>query len=411
MTRYRAFVALAFVTALSPIGCARSPLDRARALYAENNLVEAYPLFAAVAARRPHDAAAQAWLAETARRTGRYDEARTAAHAALAVDSCDAFALTVLGYLYQPIYSGWEPARADSSWHYYRRAVGCDPTDGNAWMGLWLEALRRGDRLWETRALESLDTSGFLMPPVLAYNRWVLRELPPRALLLTVGDLDTYPALALQAAEQIRPDVGIVNLSMLNLPWYARLVSERYGVALPLADTTLDRLQGSGRLADSVVRLWRAQRLAGRLERPLAAAGTVGSAVEEGGPGTFRDAGPYSLLTADTTPPDTAAMRRALADVSGRDFAGSEISPADRSALRMAAASHHTLASGVLWTALRYSAAMLDAKDRAEAARALDWANAFVRDAGLGAEQRAMVRHARDRLAQASGASAPPGGG
>ena len=144
--------------------------------------------------------------------------------------------------------------------------------------------------------------------------------------------------------------------------------------------------------------------------RPLAAAATVGPAAEEGGPGTFRDAGPYSLLTADTSAPDTAAMRRALADVTGRKFAGPEISPADRSALRMDAASHHTLAAAVLWTALRYSAAMLDAGNRAEATRALDWADAFVRDAGLGQEQREMVQHGRDRLARASGDGASGGG-
>ena len=43
-------------------------------------------------------------------------------------------------------------------------------------------------------------------------------------------------------------------------------------------------------------------------------------------------------------------MRRARADVTGREFAGPEISPADRSALRMDAASHHTLAAAVIGT-------------------------------------------------------------
>jgi tetratricopeptide (TPR) repeat protein len=406
MTMDKVLVAVALVTILGQAGCAEDPLDRPRALYAENKLAEAYPLFAAVAEKNAGNAEAHAWLAETARRTGRFDAARDAARAAIAIDSCNAFALTVLGYLYQPIYGPWAPASADSAWHYYRSAVTCDPGDGNAWVGLWMEALRRGEQSWETRALTSLDSSGFLTPPVLAYNRWVLQTLPPHALLLTSGDWDTYPALALQTVEQVRPDVGIANLSLLNLPWYVRLVSGRYGLRMPFADVVLDRLQASGHLADSVVQAWRIWSLAGQLDRPLAAATTVGSAVEERRPGAFHDAGPYRLLTSDTTAAvDTSAMRRALADVTGRDFAGPEVSLADRSAIRMSAAAHHTLALAVLWTALRYSAAMLDAGDGAEAARALDWADAFVKDAGLGQEQREMVQHGRQRATQAAGDS------
>lgn len=406
MTCHTVFAAVALATALFQAACAEDPLDRPRALYAENKLAEAYPLFAAVAAKSPRDADAHAWLAETARRTGRYHEADDAARAALAIDSCNAFALTVLAYLYQPIYSGWEPASADSSWHYYRRAVTCDPGDGNAWVGLWMEALRRGEQAWETRALTRLDTSGFLTPPVLAYNRWVLRELPPRALLVTSGDWDTYPALALQVVERLRPDVGIANLALLNLPWYVRLVSERYGLR-PFADSVLDRLQASGHLADSVVQVWRTWSLTGHLERPLAAATTVGSALEHGGPGTLQDAGPYQLLTSDTAAADTSAMRRALTDVKAGDFAGPEVSPADRSAIRVSAAGRHALATAVVWTALRYSAAMLDAGNGAEATRALDWADAFVKDAGLGQEQREMVQRWRARAAGAAGDSVP----
>jgi hypothetical protein len=407
MPKRQALLGLILVAAWPQVARGQDSLARARALYAQNKLAEAYPLFASAAKAHPRSAEAHAWLAETARRRGLYDEARDAARTAVAIDSCSTFALTVLGYLYQPIYSGWEGTSADSSWHYYRRAVGCDPGDGNAWVGLWMEALRRGELSWETRSLRSLDTSGFLTPPVLAYNRWVLHTLPPRALLLTAGDWDTYPALALQTVDYVRSDVGIVNLSMLNLPWYVRLVCERYGVRAPFADSMLDRLSAEGHLADSVVRVWRAQSLAGQLERPLAAATTVGPYAVQEGAGTFQDAGPYRLLTADTTAADTSLMRRALADVRGGDFAGPEVSPADRSAIRMAAAVQRPLTTSVLWVGLRYASAMLDAGARAEAGRALDWADAFVKGAGLGQEQREMVQHVRERAARASGDSVP----
>jgi tetratricopeptide (TPR) repeat protein len=387
---------LALMAAMPRLACGQGALDSARALYAENKLAEAYPLFADAVREDPGNAEAHAWLAETARRRGMYDEALSAARAALAIDSCNAFALTVLGYLYQPIYSGWRGTSADSSWHNYRQAVACDPADGNAWVGLWMEALRRGDTDRETRALQRLVTTGFLTRSVLAYNRWVLRALPENAILLTNGDWDTYPALGLQLVDHLRPDVGIVNLSMLNLPWYVRLVSERYGIPEPLGDRALDSLQSSGRLADAVVQAWRAKRLAGTFGRPLALAGTSRAFASSKELGTFQDAGPYRLLTSDGAAADTAAMRRALADVSASDFAGPEVSPADRSAVRMAGTAHRGLATGVLSVALRYTEAMRDAGREADATRMLAWADDFVKAAGLGPDQRQMIQRVRE---------------
>jgi hypothetical protein len=47
-----------------------------------------------------------------------------------------------------------------------------------------------------------------------------LQALPPRAILFTAGDNDSFPLWYLQSVEGVRPDVRIVNLSMLNAPWY-----------------------------------------------------------------------------------------------------------------------------------------------------------------------------------------------
>jgi len=48
----------------------------------------------------------------------------------------------------------------------------------------------------------------------------LLRGLPSRAILFTWGDNDTFPLMYLQTVEHVRPDVRIVNLSLLNTPWY-----------------------------------------------------------------------------------------------------------------------------------------------------------------------------------------------
>jgi tetratricopeptide (TPR) repeat protein len=385
----------AFVGVVAGSARGQDSLTQARALYDSNRLDQAYPLFQRAAAQHAGNAEIHAWLAETARRTGRYDEARVAARTAVGLDSCHAFALGVLATLYQPIYSGWPDADADSAWTYYRRAVTCDPADGNAWIGLWMEALRRGDHSLEEQALRTLGTSGFLTGPVMAYNRWVLRALPPRALLLASGDWDTYPALAAQLVEGLRPDVGVVNLSLLNLPWYVRLVSDRYQLAPPLDSAEMERLVEAGGLSDAVVEAWRSRTLDGGMERPLAAAATSTPFTEGGGPGVLRDAGPYGLVVSGTTAaPDTAAMRRALDDLRGAELAGPEVSPADRSSVRVNAAGQRPLATNALWAGLRYAAALIEAGSAVEAA--LAWADAFVRDAQLGASQREMVETVRE---------------
>ncbi|MBR1644115.1 MAG: DUF2723 domain-containing protein [Bacteroidales bacterium] len=64
------------------------------------------------------------------------------------------------------------------------------------------------------------DRSGRLVPHDIAAAH--LHECPPNALLLTVGDNDTFPLWCLQQVEGMRRDVQIVNLNLLATDWYAR---------------------------------------------------------------------------------------------------------------------------------------------------------------------------------------------
>jgi hypothetical protein len=52
------------------------------------------------------------------------------------------------------------------------------------------------------------------------YSRDVLEPLPPGAILLTNGDNDTFPLWYLQLVEHVRPDVAVVNIPLMNTPWY-----------------------------------------------------------------------------------------------------------------------------------------------------------------------------------------------
>ena len=62
----------------------------------------------------------------------------------------------------------------------------------------------------------------------------------PNGVLFTNGDTDTYPLWYVQDALGFRPDVLVVNLSLLNLPRYLPYIKKRTAQTLPLKTTIPD---------------------------------------------------------------------------------------------------------------------------------------------------------------------------
>ena len=363
-----------------------SDFARAQTFYFQNNLQKALPLFERTAQDAPAKVEYQNWLAETQRRIGQMDQAVQTARRALRLSRCNSFTYAILGAAFSPQYSNWDLASYDSTWAFLRKAVDCDGKDGNAWLLLWGEALRREDVPLAQRSLRSLITTGFLTRPNLELARWVLNTAPPRAIVVTAGDIDTYPPLALQITDHLRPDVAIVNAPMLDLPWYLLRTSRIEAVPLPIPLDSLAALSArgivTGELKDSALALWRRQAVLGTLGRPLVYALSNGEPEARKGAGYLRLSGAAWLITSDSaTGVDTATVWSALAGLDASRWKGTTLSPQDRSAVRRAAQIPAPLY--VMYVSALYGRAMLESGQRDAARRSLRNAEAFAAETAL----------------------------
>ncbi len=70
----------------------------------------------------------------------------------------------------------------------------------------------------------------------------VLATCAPNAILLTLADNETYPLWALQTVYGVRPDVLVVNIELLNGPWYVKQLATQSGGLVTLTDAQVDAL-------------------------------------------------------------------------------------------------------------------------------------------------------------------------
>lgn len=106
------------------------------------------------------------------------------------------------------------------------KAIAIDPGYTDAWFVLAVQYLTNGDEERFDLALRHILESGIINDEVMDYNYNMLMSLDRNGILITNGDNDTYPGWILQRILDIRPDVSIINRSLLNTDWYPIRVIE-----------------------------------------------------------------------------------------------------------------------------------------------------------------------------------------
>ncbi len=331
-------------------------------LYYKNNLREAINSFSEYLERNPNNITALTYFAESLRRIDSISAALIYARKALALEPCNSMALNTVSDSYNEQF-GWEGSNRDTSWRYIIKAVACNPNDGNPWLDVWIGAMYRNDVALEQKALRRLFETGFYSKSTLAFNRWILQSLPQNCILFTNGDLDTYPALSLQQVEVLRKDVTIINLSLLNLPWYARLMSARanidtskvlkgFFVDYPKYDENQNEIFADKQFLNMIIKGIREHSLINRISFAV----TVGNSFLKEFKTNLIYVGPSILFDPliNEFQADYNKLKMNLAKIKSTDFIEGACSEQDRSPVRRANPSGHKMS--IIYSAAIYLA-------------------------------------------------------
>lgn len=189
----------------------------------------------------PRDAAAHVEWGDALRYAGNHAAGVERYAQAYEIDSTSAPALAA--HLSNAIHRSWDdPARLG---RYHRQLVRASlrtPEYADLYYTLFLTSLMTGDEQRAADCLRRVVDLGDMIAPLLDYAHNMLAGAAPNAIVFTNGDNDTYPLLARQALFGERPDVAVVNLSLLNTQWYIRRLRE-HGLPITLDDRAIAALE------------------------------------------------------------------------------------------------------------------------------------------------------------------------
>jgi hypothetical protein len=124
----------------------------------------------------------------------------------------------------------------------YERSAALDPSYMDTWYGLAVAYMSQGDREKSDAALRRLLAGGAVEDAIMDLNYNMIASMDTNGILITNGDNDTFPGWILTRIIRFRPDVNIVNLSLLNTKWYPSLIVKE-GVPPFITQSGMDSLE------------------------------------------------------------------------------------------------------------------------------------------------------------------------
>jgi len=121
---------------------------------------------------------------------------------------------------------------------YLRKAYEMQPDRPELYDDLLGEYIIKGDVENAKKIATSWFVSNDISPGLLSWNYNALQSTEQNAILITVGDNDTYPAWVLQLHHGVRADVAVMNASLLVLDRYREQMFKELGI--PQMEQTLD---------------------------------------------------------------------------------------------------------------------------------------------------------------------------
>jgi hypothetical protein len=85
------------------------------------------------------------------------------------------------------------------------------------------------------------DRRGNYLPWDYASN--ILQSCDKNGIVFTNGDNDTFPLWCIQQVDKVRTDVRVVNLSLLNTPWYIHQLKDQMNVPINLSYDEIENLR------------------------------------------------------------------------------------------------------------------------------------------------------------------------
>lgn len=124
--------------------------------------------------------------------------------------------------------AAWNAPFGKEKYNYLKKAYAIDPSQPRILEGMFSYNYRKGNWKEAHKNMNDWYETGAMAPQLLQYCNNFLACIEKNGVFITQGDNDSYPTWMLQIAQNVRPDVAVINASILMDIDFARKVLALY---------------------------------------------------------------------------------------------------------------------------------------------------------------------------------------